>query len=99
MLRTCVIDLEGSWEDHLPLVEFAYNNGYHASIKMTLFEALYGRKCRSPICWDEVGEQQVMGTEIIQDIVGKIKLIRDRIKTAQSRHKSYADNRRRELEF
>ena len=69
MLRTCVIDLEGSWEDHLPLVEFAYNNGYHASIKMAPFEALYGRKCRSPICWDEVGEQQVMGPEMVQDTV------------------------------
>ena len=99
MLRSCVIGLEGSWETHLPLIEFAYNNGYHSSIKMAPFEALYGRKCRSPVCWDEVGEQQVIGPEIVQKTVEKIKIIRERIQAAQNRQKSYADNRRRELEF
>ncbi|GJV41538.1 reverse transcriptase domain-containing protein [Tanacetum coccineum] len=59
MLRTCVIDFGGSWDRHLPLVEFSYNNSYHASIKAAPFEALYGRKCRSPVCWNEVGDSQL----------------------------------------
>ena len=56
MLRMCVLDHGGSWDEHLPLVEFAYNNSYHSSIEMAPYEALYGRKCRSPLCWDEIGE-------------------------------------------
>ncbi|KAD3336598.1 hypothetical protein E3N88_32117 [Mikania micrantha] len=56
MLRACVIDFGGNWDSHLPLVEFSYNNSYHANIVMAPFEALYGRKCRSPICWTEVGD-------------------------------------------
>ncbi|KAH9722450.1 Endonuclease [Citrus sinensis] len=72
---------------------------FHSSIGMTPFEALYGRKCRSPICWDEVGERKLLGPELIQITVDKIKLIRGRLQTAQSRQKSYADRRRRELEF
>ena len=85
MLRACILDLGGRWDDHLPLVEFAYNNSYHSSIEMTPYEALYGRKCRSPICWDEVGERKLLGPEIVQITVDKIKLIRGRIKAAQSR--------------
>ncbi|KAL4201664.1 hypothetical protein AMTRI_Chr02g259720 [Amborella trichopoda] len=65
MLRACVIDLTGSWDDHLPLIEFAYNNSFQASIQMAPYEALYGRKCRSPICWDEVGERKLLGPEIV----------------------------------
>nr|GEU47267.1 putative reverse transcriptase domain-containing protein [Tanacetum cinerariifolium] len=64
MLRACVIDFGSSWDKHLPLVEFSYNNSYHASIKADLFEALYGRKCRSPICWSKVGESQLTGPEL-----------------------------------
>lgn len=99
MLRACVLDLSGGWEEHLMLIEFAYNNSFHSSIGMAPFEALYGRKCRSPICWDEVGERKLLGPELIQITVDKIKLIRGRLQTAQSRQKSYADRRRRELEF
>lgn len=99
MLRACVMDFKGSWDDHVPLIEFAYNNSFHSTIGMAPFEALYGRKCRSPICWDEVGERKLIGPKLIHDTVDKVKLIRERIKTAQSRQKSYADNRRRELEF
>ncbi|KAL4195087.1 hypothetical protein AMTRI_Chr05g62760 [Amborella trichopoda] len=55
MLRACVIDFTGSWDEHLPLIEFAYNNSFQASIQMAPYEVLYGRKCRSPICWDEIG--------------------------------------------
>ena len=66
MLRVCAIDFEGSWDDHLPLIKFAYNNNYHSSIGMPLYEALYGRRCRSPTCWDEVGERKILGFELVQ---------------------------------
>ncbi|KAD4982375.1 hypothetical protein E3N88_19046 [Mikania micrantha] len=99
MLRSCVIDFGGSWDIHLPLVEFSYNNSYHTSIQCAPFEALYGRKCRSPICWSEVGESQIIGPEFIQETTDKIALIQERIKAARDRQKSYADNRRRPLEF
>ncbi|XP_073112178.1 uncharacterized protein [Elaeis guineensis] len=99
MLRACVMDLGGAWDNHLSLVEFAYNNSYQASIQMAPFEALYGRKCRSPICWDEVGERKLLGPEIVQQTVEKVHMIQERLRTAQSRQKSYTDNRRRELEF
>ncbi|KAD5802846.1 hypothetical protein E3N88_14206 [Mikania micrantha] len=99
ILRSYVIDFGGSWDVHLPLVEFSYNNSYHTSIKCAPFEALYGRKCRSPICWSEVGENQIIGPELIQETTDKIALIQERIKAARDRQKSYADNRRRPLEF
>lgn len=99
MLRSCALDLRGSWEEHLPLVEFAYNNSYHSSIGMAPYEALYGRPCRSPTCWDEVGERRLLGPELVQVCSDKVDLIRKRLLTAQSRQKSYADRRRRPLEF
>ena len=83
----------------MPLIEFAYNNRYQASIQMAPYEALYGRRCRSPICWDDVGERRLLGPEMVQLMVEKVHLIRDRLRAAQSRQKSYADNRRRSLEF
>ncbi|GER51104.1 retrotransposon protein [Striga asiatica] len=99
MLRACVLERGGSWEDLLPTVEFAYNNNYHSSIKMAPFEALYGRKCRSPLYWDEVGEKQVLGPKLIEDTVQKVAEIRAKLKEAQSRQKAYANKRRSELEF
>ena len=99
MLRTCALDFKGSWVEHLPLIEFAYNNSYHSSIKMAPYEALYGRKCRSPIGWFEVGETTLLGPDLVQQAMEKVKVIQQRLKTAQSRHKSYADIRRRGLEF
>ncbi|KAJ9543976.1 hypothetical protein OSB04_023683 [Centaurea solstitialis] len=99
MLRACVIDFGGNWDDHLPLVEFSYNNSYHTSIQCTPYEALYGRKCRSPLSWVEVGDSQLTGPELIQETTDKIGLIRDRLKAARDRQKSYADNRRKPLEF
>ncbi|KAK1421969.1 hypothetical protein QVD17_24774 [Tagetes erecta] len=99
MLRACVIDLEGSWDDHLPLMEFSYNNSYHSSIQAAPFEALYGRKCRTPVCWSEIGESQLSGPEIVQETTDKILQIRERLKTARDRQKSYADKRRKSLEF
>ena len=99
MLRACVLDLKGSWEEHLPLIEFAYNNSYQASIQMVPYEALYGRPCRSPICWTEVGESSITGPDLIRDTSDKVGMIRKRLLTAQSWQKSYVDVRRRPLEF
>ncbi|GJX27422.1 putative reverse transcriptase domain-containing protein [Tanacetum coccineum] len=99
MLRSCVIDFGNCWDRHLPLVEFSYNNSYHTSIKAAPFEALYGRKCRSPICWDEVREAQLTGPKIIHETTEKIFKVRDRMQAARDRQKSYADKRRRPLEF
>ncbi|KAJ4706775.1 Retrotransposon protein, putative, Ty3-gypsy subclass [Melia azedarach] len=99
MLRACVIQFKGNWDVYLLLMEFAYNNSYQTSIQMAPYEALYGRKCRTPICWDEVGERKLLDPEIVQDTDEKISVIRDRLKMAQDRQKSYADKRRRNLEF
>ncbi|GJY36926.1 putative reverse transcriptase domain-containing protein, partial [Tanacetum coccineum] len=99
MLRACVMDFGSSWDTHLPLVEFCYNNSYHKSIKCAPFEALYGRKCRSPVIWAEVGESQLIGPEIVQETTEKIVQIKERLKTARSRQKSYANKRRKPLEF
>ncbi|KAJ9552748.1 hypothetical protein OSB04_016793 [Centaurea solstitialis] len=99
MLRSCVIDFGGNWDTHLPLVEFAYNNSYHSSIGMAPFEALYGRKCRTPTCWLEAGEKQFAGPEVIQETADKVKGIRERLKAAQDRQKSYADKKRRPVDF
>ncbi|KAJ9568359.1 hypothetical protein OSB04_004325 [Centaurea solstitialis] len=99
MLRSCVIDFGGNWDTHLPLVEFAYNNSFHSSIGMAPFEALYGRKCRTLTCWLEAGEKQFAGPEIIQETADKVKSIRERLKAAQDRQKSYADKKRRPIDF
>ncbi|GKB90347.1 putative reverse transcriptase domain-containing protein, partial [Tanacetum coccineum] len=77
MLRAYVIDFGKGWERHLPLVEFSYNNSYRASIKGAPFEALYGRKCRSPVCWAKVGDIQLTGPKIIQETTEKIKCLSD----------------------
>ncbi|GKD99317.1 putative reverse transcriptase domain-containing protein, partial [Tanacetum coccineum] len=99
MLRACVIDFGKGWERHLPLVEFSYNNSYHASIKAAPFEALYGRKCRSPVCWAEVGDVQLTGPEIIHETTKKIVQIRQRLQAARDRQRSYANVRQKPLEF
>ncbi|GJU10302.1 putative reverse transcriptase domain-containing protein [Tanacetum coccineum] len=99
MLRACVIDFRSSWDHHLPLVEFSYNNSYHASIKVAPYEALYGRKCRSPICWSEVGDSQLTGPELIRDTTEKIVQIKNCLLAARGRQKSYADKRLKSLEF
>nr|GEU41547.1 reverse transcriptase domain-containing protein [Tanacetum cinerariifolium] len=99
MLRAYVIDFGKGWVKHLPLVKFLYNNSYHASIKVAPYKALYGRKCRSPVCWAEVGEAQLTGPEMIQEMTKKIILIKQRIQTAQDRQKSYANRKRKPMEF
>ena len=85
MLRACMLDFKGSWEDHLDLAEFAYNNSYQSSMKMAPFEALYGRKRRSPLCWDDIKERRLLGPEVIQQTVEKVKIIQERLKAAQDR--------------
>ncbi|GKA64746.1 putative reverse transcriptase domain-containing protein [Tanacetum coccineum] len=99
MLRACVIDFGKGWVNHLPLVEFSYNNSYHASIKAAPFEALYGRKYRSPVCWTKVGEAQILGPELIQETTEKIIQIKQRMQAARDRQKSYADLKRKLMEF
>ena len=79
MLRACVLNFKGSWEEHLPLVEFAYNNSYQVSIQMTPYEILYGRPSRSPICRREVGERTTTGPDLVRDTSEKVDLIRERL--------------------
>ncbi|KAG8491028.1 hypothetical protein CXB51_014149 [Gossypium anomalum] len=98
MLRSCVIDFWGSWEDYLLLVEFAYNNSYQSSIQMAPYEALYGCRCRTP-CWTELGERRVLGPGLIFDTEDKVRLIWDRLKVASDKQKSYADLKRKEIEY
>ena len=95
----CVLDSGKSWEDHLPYVEFSYNNSFQSSIGMAPFEALYGCPCRSPMCWGEIGDAPMLGPEEVKEMVEKVHLIRERMKAAQSHEKSYGNQRRRPLEF
>ncbi|KAA0043088.1 ty3-gypsy retrotransposon protein [Cucumis melo var. makuwa] len=99
MLRARVLEFSGSWDSHLHLMEFAYNNSYEATIDMAPFEALYGKCCRSPVCWGGVGEQRMLGPKLVQTTNAAIQEIRARMLAAQSRQKSYADVRRKDLEF
>ena len=99
MLRAYALKYGTSWDKSLPYAEFSYNNSYQASLKMSPFEALYGRKCRTPLHWSETGESQVFGLEILKDVEQQVQIIRENLRTAQSRQKSYTDTRRRELEF
>jgi transposase InsO family protein len=93
MLCACILSYGAKWEDCLPFVEFFYNNSYQASLQMAPFEALYGRKCRTPLNWAETGESQVIGPDIIKEAEEQVQLIRNRLKATQSRQKSYADSR------
>nr|GEU86455.1 hypothetical protein [Tanacetum cinerariifolium] len=99
MLIACVLDFGGSWDVHLPLMKFLYNNSYHSSVRCASFEALYCMKCRSPIMWAEVREGQLIGPNLVQETTEKISQIKDRFKAACDRQKSYADKRRKPLEF
>ena len=94
MVRACVLDLKGSWEKHLPLVEFSYNNSYQASIQMAPYEALYGRPCQSSICLIEVGDSSITGPDLLRDTSKKVNLIRKRLFKTQSRRKSYVNRQR-----
>ncbi|GJY92090.1 putative reverse transcriptase domain-containing protein [Tanacetum coccineum] len=99
ILHAFAIDFGKGWVNHFPLVEFSYNNNYHASIKAAPFEALYGRKCRSPVCWAEVGQVQLTGLELVQETTEKIIQIKQRMQVARDRQKSYADLKSKPMEF
>jgi hypothetical protein len=97
MLRACALKYGTSWNKSLSYAEFSYNNSFYASLKMSPFEALYGRRCKTPFRWSETGESQVFGPEILKDAEQRVQIIRENLRIAQSRQKSYADSRRREL--
>ena len=98
-MRACVLEFRGNWDEHIPLMEFAYNNSFHSSIRMAPYEALYGRKCKSLVCWDVEGLRQLEGPEIIQITVDKIQVVKQCMKAAQDRQKNYADLHRRDIEY
>ena len=98
-MRTCVLDNLGAWNDVLPLIEFTYNNSFNASIGMALYEALYGRKCRTPLCWYQDGKEVLVGPKLLEQSTEKVRLVRNRMQASQSRQKVYANRRRRPLEF
>ncbi|GJT97437.1 putative reverse transcriptase domain-containing protein [Tanacetum coccineum] len=93
------LNFGGSWDVHLPLAEFSYNNSYHSSIQCAPFEALYGRKCRSPMLWAEIEESSLFGSELVLEMTDKVVLIKEKLKVARDHQKSYADKRRKPLEF
>ncbi|GJS88659.1 putative reverse transcriptase domain-containing protein [Tanacetum coccineum] len=99
MLRAYVVDFGGSWDVHLPLAEFSYNNSYHTSIRCASFKALYRRKCRSPVLWAEIGEGSLIGPKLVQEITDKVVIIKEKLKVARDHQKRYADNRCKPLEF
>ena len=94
-----MIDHEGSWDRNIPLVELVYNNSFQSSIGMAPYEALYGRKCRTPLCWTELSEKKVISPDFIQETEEKVKMIRERLKVANVRHKSYADMKRKDIRY
>ncbi|GKB77054.1 putative reverse transcriptase domain-containing protein [Tanacetum coccineum] len=99
MMRACAIDFRKGWVNHFPLVDFSYNNSYHASIKAAPFEALYGRKCHSPVCWAELGQVQLTGPKIVQETIENIIQIKQRMQAARDRQKSYADLKCKPMDF
>ena len=99
MLRACAIQYGTSWDKCLSYTEFSYNNSYQASLKKSPFEALYGRKCRTPLYWYQIGEKQLFGPDIIEDAEQMVQTVRENLRIAQTRQKSYADGKRRDLTF
>jgi hypothetical protein len=99
MLRACALQYERSWDKSLSYTEFSYNNSYQKSLKMAPFEMLYGQRCQTPLFWNETGEQKVFGPDILQEAEKQVCMVRENLRVAQSRQKSYADHRRRELIF
>src|SRR6266542_4191675 len=97
MLRACVIIFSKSWDDCLPLAEFSYNNSYQKSLQIAPFEALYGRRCRSPLNWSELGERVIFGPDLVTEAEEKVRVIQAHLKTAQSCQKIHSDKRRRPL--
>jgi hypothetical protein len=99
MLRACVIQYDKNWDKCLSLEEFPYNNSYQVSLKMVPFEALYGRRCRTPLNWSQTGERKIFGPDLVVEAEEKVKVIQENLKAAQSRQKSYFDKRKKPLKF
>jgi hypothetical protein len=99
MLRACVLEHQGSWDQNLPWAEFSYNNSYQESLKMAPFEVLYGRRCRTPLNWIELGEKVVFGPDLVKEAKATVRRIQDNLKAAKSRQETYANKRHRPLEF
>jgi hypothetical protein len=99
MLKACALQYDRHWDKYLPLAEFSYNNSYQTSLKMAPFEALYGRRCRTPLSWSQTGERKIFGPDLVNEAEKKVRIIQANLKIAQSRQKSYADIRRKPLRF
>ena len=99
MLRGCVLDFPRSWDKYIPLMEFSYNNSYQSSIGMALYEALYGRRCRTPMCWTELDEHKIIGPDLVKDTKEKVQIIQQRLKDASDRQRSYANLKRNDIEY
>ncbi|KAL0336688.1 UNVERIFIED_CONTAM: hypothetical protein Sradi_4880700 [Sesamum radiatum] len=99
MMRACIMEFKGNWDDHLPLMEFAYNNSFRSKIGMAPYETLYERRCRCPVCWDIEGLRQLEGPELVWETMEKIQVVKKCLKAAQDRQKSYVDKHRREMEY
>ena len=99
MLRACALAQGPRWEDYLPYAEFSYNNSFQTSLKMSPYEALYGRKCRTPLNWSETGDSRIFGIDLMMEAEKQVKEIRDRLQMAKSRQKSYYDAKHRQISF
>jgi hypothetical protein len=99
MLRACVLHYGKDWDKCLSLAEFSYNNSYQSSLKMAPFEALYGRRCRTPLNWSQVGEREIFGPDLVLEAEKKVRVIKNNLEAAQARQKSYHDKRRKPLQF
>ena len=99
MLRGCVLDFSGSWDMYIPLMEFTYNNSDQSSIGMASYEALYGRRCRTPTCWTELDEHKIIGSDLVKDTEEKVQIIQQRLKVANDRQRSYANLKRKDIEY
>ena len=99
MLRACVLTYGKDWEKSLTYAEFSYNNSYQASLDMSPFEALYGRKCRTPLMWSKVGERTLLGAALTKEAEDRVDEIREKLKEAQSRQKSYSDKKKARVKF
>jgi hypothetical protein len=99
MLRACVLEYQGSWDQNLPWAEFSYNNSYQESLKITPFEVLYGRRCHTPLNWIEPGEKVIFGPDLVEEAEATVHCIQDNLKAAKSRQETYANKRHQPLEF
>jgi hypothetical protein len=99
MLRACILEHQGNWDQNLPWAEFSYNNSYQESLKMAPFQVLYGHRCRTPINWIELGEKVIFGLDLVEEAEATARCIQDNLKATKSRQQTYENKRHRPLEF